>query len=174
MAGFIRVITPKRQVWINPKTFPAELQKELKDLGKQAEQEMAKPTRRWAAPPSFQSDFAGGTSRIVMTVHPVGAQAEKYERIDFGTRPHVIRPRTGKRFLRFQPKYLASTIPNRLWSRLAKRSGAFVYVHIVHNPGIRARNFSKQVYKNINPEFRRRMRNLIRRELRRGGYPISV
>ena len=173
-AFFVRAITPKRQVGLDPARFPSELQKELQELGKSAEKEMAKPTRQWVAPPAFKSRITGSTSRVMMIVHPIGRQAKKYERIDFGTNPRVIRPRKPGGILKFQPKYLASTIPNRLWSRVAKRRGAFVYARIVHHPGIRPRNFSKQVYQTMNPEFRRRMENLIRRELRRGGGRLTA
>ena len=165
MNVFVRKITPKRQIGLDPKTFEAAVRAELKDVGKQAEKEMAKPTRQWKAAPGFKSDVSGSTSRIEMIVHPVGPNAAKYERIDQGTEPHVIRPNPPRRFLRFMPRYLASTIPQRLWSRLARRSGAFVYARVVHHPGIKARDFSGQVYRIMNPEFRRRMRNLIRREL---------
>lgn len=166
-----RAIKPKRLVGVDTKRFVSELNKELKELGRSAENELAKPTRQWDNPPQFKSDFSGGTSRIVLIVHPVGAQAAKYERIDFGTPARVIRPNR-KKVLRFRPRYLASTIPNRLWSRAARRSGDFVYARYVHNPGIRARNFTQQALKKVNPEFRRRIENLIRREVRKGGGPV--
>jgi len=168
---FFRSIKPTRLVGVDVKRFTSEVNRELKGVARAAEEEMAKPTRQWGAPPTFRTDIAGGLNKVIMTVHPTGAQAAKYERIDFGTPARVIRPNR-KKVLRYLPRYLASTIPNRLWSRLARRSGEFRYARYVHNPGIQARNFSQQVYKKMNPEFRRRMENLIRREVRKGGGPV--
>lgn len=171
-AYFIRAIKPTRRGFIDPAHFLAETKKELKDLGKDTEKELAKPTANWNSPPSFKTDIGGNTNQLVMTVGPVGAQAAKYTRIDFGTPARVIYPRKPGGVLKYQRGYMASTVPGTLRSRTARRSGKFVYKKYVHYPGIQARYFSKQVYKKMRPEFRRRMENLVKREARRGGMPI--
>lgn len=143
--------------------FESQLRAKLRALGKQTEYDLLRPTEQWESPPFMRSDIRG-SAQVTMIVHPV-TQVDKYQRLDFGTRPHVIRPRKANGVLKFQPGYSSSTYPNQLWSRRARRSGRFIYVKMVHHPGLKARNFSKQVAKIERPRLNMMMRQLVIDEL---------
>lgn len=167
--SFIRTITPKRAVGIDPKWFAAEVQKELQEVGKQAAKEFQKPVRAWKTKPAFKIRILNaGSNAVFLDIYPEGNGTNVFNMLDFGTSPHLIHAKNRK-FLAFQRgKYHSSTKPGSLSSRKASRRGKTIFRKAVLHPGVEARGFSRQVYYLINPDFRRRMKNIVERGLRRG------
>jgi hypothetical protein len=167
-ASFIRTISPKRAIGIDPKWFKAQVDRELAEVGKLATKEFQKPVRTWKTKPSFKTRILGaGTNAVFLDVFPEGEGALNFNRLDFGVPPHLIHARFAKA-LSFRKKYRSATLPGRLSSRTASSSGPRIFAKSVLHPGVEARLFSKQVYGIVNPEYRRRMKNIVERGLRRG------
>lgn len=62
--------------------------------------------------------------------------------VEFGTRPHVIRPKN-RRYLRFPAAGVPTTLAGRVRTGSARAlgAGAFVFAKIVHHPGTKAQPF---------------------------------
>jgi hypothetical protein len=94
-------------------------------------------SQTWKHQPSFTIKASPG-ERVISTADEI------YGYVDQGTRPHVIRPRAGKR-LRFSPGGRAKTSPGQIRSGSGARGSGVVWAKQVNHPGTKARNFSKAI-----------------------------
>ena len=74
----------------------------------------------------------------------VGTDNEIYAYLNYGTKPHAIRPKKARR-LRFRGGYTSKTVPGRLNTRPGGSSGDYVSAKEVQHPGTDARNFDKEI-----------------------------
>jgi len=116
--------------------------------------------------------------RAELTINPNGAVSitvdtddEIYTFVHEGTKPHVIRPKAGKR-LRFQGTYTAKTAPGVIQSRQGGASGEFIYSAGVNHPGTKARNFTKAIFNKWKPFFERQMERALSEGAKRSGHAI--
>jgi hypothetical protein len=126
-------------------------------------------TRTWDHKVDFRAELNinpnGGVSITVDT------DDEIYEFVHEGTKPHVIRPKAGKR-LRFQGTYTAKTVPGVIQSKGGGASGEFHYSAGVNHPGTKARNFSKAIFAKWKPFFERAMERALAEGAKRSGHAI--
>ncbi len=109
----------------------------------------------WKNKPEFQTRISVRPDKISMTVFPSGPNAGIYEIVDQGSPPHIIKPVRAK-LLVFRTGYKSKTLarPARTVSGGGKATGDVVFAKLVHHPGSEAREFSKVIAKDIEPQFK--------------------
>lgn len=109
----------------------------------------------WKNKPVFQARKFISAERIAITVFPTGDAAEIYTYVDQGTKPHIIAPKNGP-FLSFRTGYKSKTLakPARTVSGGGVTTGPRVFAKVVHHPGNEAREFSKTIAEDIEPDFK--------------------
>lgn len=117
-------------------------------------------TDGWKNKPDFSQKFTNRTDFVSVRVWATGGNKRQYGIVNFGSRPHQIRPRRGG-MLRFQPGYRAATRPRVLSSRSAQRFGDFIAARSVKHPGFEAREFDLTVAEKIAPGFAKDVQNAI-------------
>lgn len=113
--------------------------------------------------------------RLVATVDIAGTGKPIFIYLDKGTgkygpkkKAYEIKPKPPNKFLSFQKGYSPKTGPGaRINVGTGKRSGERVFVKKVKHPGIKPRDFTKTVSKELKPSFDRRIDNAIRRGIRK-------
>ncbi len=127
----------------------------------------------WKSDVSFRAAKYIRPDRMWVTVFPTGADREIWFYVDQGTKPHTIperRPKKAKALAfqaggAYQPKTLAK--PARTVSGGGKVTGgtkvvamkAKAYTH----PGTEAREFTRQIAEDIQPEFVKEVENAFKR-----------
>lgn len=99
---------------------------------------LTRPTLAWSSSPAFDRKL---TTSARWAEARVTTDDRRYNWTNFGTRPHIIRPRGPGYPLRFMSGYSPSTRPGSLQSSAASTSGSTVYRYEVHHPGTLARRF---------------------------------
>jgi len=117
----------------------------------------------WKNKPEFRTRKVIRPERITMTVFPIGPAAEIYGYVDQGTKPHIIKPVRAP-LLVFQTGYKSKTLANpaRTVSGGGIATGPTVRAKLVHHPGSEAREFSKTIAGDIEPDFKRIIENTFR------------
>lgn len=117
----------------------------------------------WKNKPTFETRISVRPDKISMTVFPAGPNAGIYEIVDQGSPPHIIKPVKAK-LLVFRTGYKSKTLakPARTVSGGGKASGPLVFAKLVHHPGSEAREFSKVIAKDIQPQFKTLIDNTFR------------
>lgn len=111
--------------------------------------------RTWDKKPKFEREIGLSPDGPTLLI---GTDDENYNRLDKGTRPHLIKPRAdGPGFLRFQPGYTAKTSPGVIGSRAGGPHGDFVYAMEVNHPGTEPRLFGETIQKKWKKPFKRAM-----------------
>lgn len=112
-------------------------------------------TQTWADQPGFRIDDAGPYARII------GTDDANYARLNEGTAPHTIAPRSG-RVLVFRTPFQAKTVPNSISSGPGRRGDTTVIRSgVVHHPGTKARQWDKAIAKKHRRLFRTVMQRAI-------------
>ena len=111
--------------------------------------------RTWSRPPRPAVDVVDTETRQITI------DEDRYRYVDFGTKPHLIRPRRGL-FLRFRGGYAAKTQPGVLASGSGGASGALMYARMVRHPGTKARKFSALIAKRVQAVMTDKARALMR------------
>lgn len=159
---------------ITPKALKVnEIYKAIEDSAKVVEKGILKDyeatTRTWDHKVNFRAEMTinpnGGVSITVDT------DDEIYTFVHEGTKPHVIKPKAGKR-LRFQGTYTAKTVPGVIQSKQGGASGEFVYSAGVNHPGTKARNFTKPIFAKWKPFFERSMQRALDKGAKASGHSI--
>lgn len=125
------------------KTFMAKQDRQLKEtaevIAKEIEILLLEPTKTWAHKPNVKTEVKkyalGYKVEVIIDDKP-------YFFVNFGTKPHPIKPINGK-FLKFNFQ-VPKTVPGSLYSRnVVKRMGDYIYAKEVYHPGIQPRRFDK-------------------------------
>jgi hypothetical protein len=109
----------------------------VRELGLETVREAKERVRRKTGTTARTIRLASVSStEAVVRVRGAGAWLE------YGTRPHIIRPRKGK-MLRFPAKGVATTLGGRVRSPALRKlgKGAYIFARLVHHPGTRAQPF---------------------------------
>jgi len=125
-----KAITPKRAGLLNVDILNQKTNAVLRSYESKAKELLKKPTRSWTHKPQFSVTRIVGSKEIRIIVYPSGENAFKYRIINNGSRARVIRAKGNGR-MTFKVGYRASTVPNTLSSRTARRSGRVVSVKTV-------------------------------------------
>jgi len=159
---------------ISPRAFNAgALEKELKKAQREWMTKVVKEyqgtTKHW----KHRVPFRGRRSeRGFVTTTEVGTDDEIYGYVDKGTRPHIIRPKRPGGVLAFPSVSAPKTKPGSLKSGRGKRGGATAFTREVHHPGTKARDFSGQIKKKMEPVLERDMQTAMGRGAKKSGHAI--
>ena len=140
----------------------------LNETGRWAKQKFEAIVSNWQHKPTFEIR----RTRMTVSISVTGPNAQIWEFVDAGTRPHVIKAkgggrRLGAKLLTFRTGGQAKTRPNNsVFKGGAPASGPWVSKQQVNHPGSKARNFTRIVRNAAIAEGRRILRaNFNRRRL---------
>lgn len=125
------------QAGLNPKKHQRAIELARDIVATAALQDFKGATRSWKHKPTFTITRDDESTSI-------GTDSEIFGYVDQGTKRHIIRPKNKKR-LRFGAGFSPKTSPGSLASGPGSKSGPMVYARVVHHPGTKAREFSKQI-----------------------------
>ena len=121
----------------------------------------------WKHRPEFRQRVSLTAKRLAVFIFPAGEHKDIWIYVDQGTKPHVIVPKNA-RMLRFRTGYKAKTAPGAgIRGGGGGATGPVVWAKKVNHPGSKARKFSEQIAKDIQPEAARDIENAFRRGARR-------
>jgi len=123
----------------------------------------------WEHKPGFDGKKYIKPDKIEISVFPTGENAKIWTFVDQGTKPHDITPKTAPRLVfpwGGPGSYVSKTLarPARTVS-----GGGYVKNPVmqfrkqVHHPGTEARNFSKEIAKDVEPQFKKLIDNAFRK-----------
>ena len=157
---------------IKPGAFNLKaLEKEIRDAQRtwmtKVVKEYQGTTKHW----KHRVAFTGRMSeRGMVTTVEVGTDDEIYGYVDEGTKPHTIRPKRPGGVLAFPSVSAPKTKPGSLKSGAGKSGGPTVFTREVHHPGTKARKFSKQIKKKMEPVLEADIQNAMGRGVKKSGY----
>ncbi|TXH48261.1 MAG: hypothetical protein E6Q97_25090 [Desulfurellales bacterium] len=153
------------------KRLRAELAGALETTGGKLKRMHEDVVRGWEHQPRFLVETRLTTTLLSATVKPDMRRRREaliWIYVNYGTKPHVIRPRKPGGKLKFQTGYSAKTAPGAAYNvGDGKARGDWVQKDSVNHPGTEARGFTGTFTKQVKPEFDRNVENAIRRAIRR-------
>lgn len=172
----MRAIKPRK---FKATVFPEELRREGKSIASQMKKDFELTTRTWKHQVNFRTRVTVASN---MTIPPkgkslvrifVGTNDEIYGYVSEGTKgPYPIVAKNAP-MLVFRSGYTAKTIPGAVGSQPGGAFGPFVSKLEVMHPGIKAREFDKQIGDQWENEFQRRMKNALQRARYRSQHAHS-
>jgi len=168
----VKAIKPRKR--IDAYQFSLAIMKELENQGQIAKRMYQKTTTTWRSPrPVFRVETKiarppgprGGRESRPASVS-VYTSDDRYIWTDYGTKPHIIRPRRSK-YLRFRVGYKAKTRVRVIGSRRGGKFGSWVSAKIVRHPGTKAREFTKEIQKRRRRPFHEAMAKAIEKAQKR-------
>ena len=121
----------------------------------------------WKHKPKFIAKMGNKGGAFVLSVRPVGKEAQKWRWVSQGTKgPYTIRAKNAPT-LAFRTNYKPRTKPGGVFGGPGIATGPWHNPIEVTHPGIEPRLFEEVIGKRFGPQFRRRINNLIRREVRK-------
>ena len=160
-----KVITPKR---LQPDAFRMEILNELRRVGAAMKHDYETTTQTWNHKPVFETKISlpQGTPGV-----EVSTDDEIYGYVNYGTRPHVILPKSGGPLV-FRSDYTPKTAPRWIGSGAGGSSGDLVFAKAVNHPGTEARDFDKTLKEEWQPEFERAMQDAMDRAAAKCGHGV--
>ena len=158
------------------KVIRDEVRVGLKRVADRTERAYNRVVENWRGKPRFTAEVGSGEKQLFLRVKVSGSQRDvaNWNRIDkTGARPHVIKPKPGKKFLRFvwggYGSYAPKTnhSPARFGGSGKVSNGKVVFLRKVNHPGFKPRKFSEAIKKDTIPVLDREVRNGYRRGMRR-------
>ena len=145
-----------------------ELAEGVKEAGNEIESDFRETTTTWERDVAFRrKDNLRGNTLSTLT----DTNDEIYSLVSNGTRPHVIKPRAGRRLV-FKGTFRAKTLPGVIRARRGGESGDTVIAAVVQHPGSEPRNFDKTLKVKHEPLFRRRVQEAMDRAAKASGHAI--
>lgn len=138
----------------------------LRKVGRAMRKDFEKTVATWDNKPSFELKI--GLTKDTGSVQ-VYTTSEIYKYVDFGTRPHIIRPVRAK-VLAFSVGGTPKTRPNVIGSYSGSAGNTPVKAMEVKHPGIKPRNFSAIIKKEYEPEFAEVMQDAIAAGAKKSGH----
>lgn len=147
------------------KDLRKELGKAAQEAGKILKRDHEKVVSSWKHKVKFGYVYDVSVDGISANVYAYGANAKIFFWVNDGTKPHIIRPKRSK-YLKFRTNYKPKTARGGFGGP-GKAEGGWVSAKEVHHPGIRAREFTKQIVRRARPRFRRLTEAAFRKAIRR-------
>lgn len=141
------------------------LERGMAETTKDFEAMLELPTRNWNHKPKFLRRVEARQTEIV---GETSTSQDLYVWTSDGTRPHLIRPKTGH-VLAFKTQIRAKTRRGSLLSQAAQY-GKPVFAQVVHHPGTEAREFPKAAKKDARQSMWVRMNLAMRLAARASGH----
>lgn len=99
----------------------------------------------------------------------VGTDDEIYGYVNYGTKPHIIKPKAPGYPLSFMVGGKAKTTPRQIVSSKGVLGNIPVKAMAVHHPGTEAREFDKQIQKKFEKKFGNMAQKALDRAIKRAG-----
>lgn len=161
---------------IHPRGYDADaiersILAEKRAKGEEAKRELAKTVRTWSgAKPAFYFEVRKEGKDYVLFVgpRPGGAGYEKWVRLEFGTRRHLISARRAPRLAFRWPGFLPKTTPRYLGSGPGRRAAGPIRRPLsVMHPGTRPRRWIETLAEKMSTSTtRQRMQNALVRAMK--------
>lgn len=143
---------------LNSKRIQQEIERELDKIAKEAKDDFERTQSTWKHKARFVIRSSRGVREVKTAETP-------YVFVDFGTKPHIIRPKTANA-LAFNANSKAKTRPGVLTSGPGNPGGPKVIRKTaIKHPGTKAREFSQMIGEKWDRVFKRRMDEAIKRGL---------
>lgn len=110
----------------------------LKNAATAARVDFRVTTQTWNHQPDFKIENTSSGNSIS---YDVKTDDKIYGYVNFGTRPHVIRPKRAKVLHWIGGNYRAKTVPKQIRSRKGGNDNTIVFAKFVQHPGNEAREF---------------------------------
>lgn len=150
-----------------------ELRQVVQSTANEAKAYLTDVTSDWTHKIQFRRVMVVRPGEIKASVQAVGKDKKIFGYVDKGTKPHEIKAKNGG-MLTFKGGYDARTQPAagrggapRGKFGTGKAIGTWVSKQSVHHPGTKARKFAEHFEKQLQPNFRRRVTNALKRAARR-------
>jgi hypothetical protein len=137
--------------------------------------EFERTTRTWDHKPKFEATRDLSSSSAVSIY--VGTNDRVWNWVDEGTAkngPYLILPRKPGGRLAYQSEFSPKTSPGVLDSVAGGKSGDVVVRPFVIHPGVRARNFSVQIAREMEPKFKRELEDVMRDFATSSGHKVGI
>ena len=166
---------------ISPKAFNLRaLEKEIRDAQRDWMTKVVKEYRGTTKYWKHKVSFRGRMSEVgVTTKIEVGTDDEIYGYVDEGTGQaaghggkYPITPKRPGGVLAFPSKSTPKTKPGRLRSGYGRKGKTIVFTRKVMHPGIKPREFSKQIKKKMEPVLQTDMQRAMGRGAKKSGHAI--
>lgn len=149
---------------------------ELDEYGKFIIKDFEKLVSPWSgAKPSFDLARYMDASGTKLVVRVVGNEEgkDKWKWVVYGTKPHIIRPKSGG-VLAFPSVYNAGSKPGSLFTSRASSGGETVFTRSeVHHPGTEAREWDALLAKEHQKPYERWMKNAEPRVVKASGHSLT-
>lgn len=169
MPGEVKAIIPKE---FNSEAVLRVLRGEMEKFAPHLVKEFEKTTAGWRGEkPKFTPVMKETSGEIRIQIRLAGPKKgrEKWNWINYGTKPHRITPRRAKA-LRFQTGYSAGSKPGTTFTSRASKSGGWVSSQGVNHPGTEARGWKEIIVRENQPLFERWMSAAMRNAARASGH----
>lgn len=130
----VRAIKPKKPPFGTSFAVEQAMQEALRNIGRDVKADFEKTTATWSSKPAFDVDVQSSGVKV-------STSDENYNRVDKGTRAHIIRSH-GDYPLRFQSGSKPKTRVRVISSGSGSPGRDWVSAYEVHHPGTQARQFS--------------------------------
>lgn len=172
--------TLRQQLIERDKNVRSELRTEVSNTSQEMKDYLSDVTSSWEHKPQFRRVMVVSATVIRASVQAVGRNRKIFGYVDKGTgkygpkgASYQIKPKTAP-VLKFRAGYDARSRPPagpgsapRANVGTGKAIGGWVSAKTVTHPGIRPRKFAESFEKQLQPDFRRRVNNALRRAARR-------
>lgn len=149
-----KVLIPRSM--INPQKHAKAITNAIAAAGKAVKVDFKVTTRTWKTPVDFSIDAPTPYVRRVYTTNRI------YIFVNFGTKPHTIRPRNKKVLAWSGGRRSPKTKPGAIKSNKGRSGrGATVFARAVRHPGTDARKFDEVIVKKWQEEFPRILQRAI-------------
>ena len=138
--------------------FRLELVRAGSKIVKDIEKDYSKTTSKWRKKPVWIREVKYEKSRLTFFV---GTENEIYGYVDYGTRPHIIRPKT-RQVLRF--------LGSSYGGRGRPKESDYVFAKFVNHPGFKGYGHSKRLQEKWQPEAEKRIADAFLRAAKQCGH----
>lgn len=142
-----------------------EVGKVAQETGRILQRDHQKVVAAWKHQPKFGYTYKARGNIIVADVYAYGTHKKIWFYVNYGTKPHIIRPKRSK-LLKFRLGYKPRTARGGFGGP-GKAEGGWMSAKEVHHPGIMAREFTAMISKRAAPRFRKRIEQAFRKAMRR-------
>lgn len=168
----VRVILPPK---FDEQALDKVLESEFKKYAPFLVKDFDKTTRHWKGDkPTFEPHAKITSTEWRLKIRLAGPKEgrAKWNYLNEGTRPHVIRPK-GNYPLRFRTGYQAGSSPGTLFTFAGGATGPEVRAREVHHPGNAAREWSDLIVKDQQKPFERWMQAAMKRAAAASGQEMK-
>lgn len=169
MAVVVKAIIPRE---FQGQTVQRILEERPLGFSKNIEREYERTVAGWKGEkPKFQVRARTRKTNVTLSVALLGEKGrQKWNWLDEGTKPHIIRP-VRARMLHFKTGYVAGSKPGRIQSQAAQQAnGPDVYTNVVRHPGFPARNWHKMIARQLEKPFYSWMRGIEKQAAKASGH----